>query len=169
MASVSQNYFMDNRRKLVVLQDRQILDGSRGAVLQGDDARQLVERCGGTPESNGRDITPADIYDLEQELSPLLAADLKEVRSSGTPHQYYRQYAAGKLEGRDAIFVNGFHETYLADVKDANWQHRVVAVADGGDHYWCAIYVKGMQSHFVTFKNEGQGDGDMHVSFNGEA
>jgi hypothetical protein len=59
--------------------------------------------------------------------------------------------------------------SYLVDVKDANWQHRVISVADGGAHYWCAIYVKGMQRHFVTFKKEGGGDGEMHVSFNGEA
>ena len=52
---------------------------------------------------------------------------------------------------------------------DTGWRSHVVAVSDGGDHYWCAIYVKGLKGHFVIYKERRHGDGDTHVSFHGVA
>jgi hypothetical protein len=146
------------------MQGEQSFDANRGVILEGDAAREMAIMCGAQTESNGLKPAPKDVKDLEQELAPLLAGDLKQVGSDASPRQYYRQYAAGKLETRDAIVINGFHESYLSSVKDANWREGVVRVSDGGERYWCAIYIKGLKTHFVTYKKEGH---DMHVRFNG--
>jgi hypothetical protein len=160
---------IDKSERASAVRDQQTFDESHGALLKGDAAREMAEMCGAKSESKEWKVAPIDIRNLEQELAPLLTADLKQVGSSATPNQYYRQYAAGQFEMRDAIFVNGFHESYLSSLKDTSWQHRVVSVLDGGDHYWCAIYIKGMKRHFVTYKKEGSRDGATHVSFNGVA
>jgi len=159
----------DKSERASAVRDQQTFDESHGALLKGDAAREMAEMCGAKSESKEWKVAPIDIRNLEQELAPLLTADLKQVGSSATPNQYYRQYAAGQFEMRDAIFVNGFHESYLSSLKDTSWQHWVVSVLDGGDHYWCAIYIKGMKRHFVTYKKEGSRDGATHVSFNGVA
>jgi hypothetical protein len=91
------------------------------------------------------------------------------IRPAATPYQYYRQYAAGKFEKLDAIFINGFHESHLSTFNDTGWRSHLVGVSDGGDHYWCAIYVKGLKGHFVIYKERRHGDGDTHVSFHGVA
>jgi len=157
----------------------QTFDETRGVILEGDEGRELAEECGGTAESKARlssaDIKhlESDIKNLDRELAPLLTEDLRSAGSSATPRQYYRQYAVGKLDKWDAIFVNGFHESYFngpfsAD-EYASWRHQLVSVSDGGTGYWCAIYVKGMKRHFVRFKKEGGGDVSTHVSFHGVA
>jgi hypothetical protein len=143
-------------------------DASRGVVLRGDAARELAETCGAPVGSSGWKISSIDIKDLEHELAPLLAAELKGAGSAATPDQYYRQYASGRIGGRDAIFINGFHESYLSDSGDqTSWRRRVVHVSDGGEHFWCAIYVKGLKQHFVTYRGRGSGERDTHFWFHG--
>ena len=144
-------------------------DESRGVILEGDAAREVAGMCGAKDDSKGWRISPSDIKSLEKELAPLLADDLKRVRANASPHQYYRQYASGTFANRNAIFVNGFHESHLSTFNDTSWQSRPVAVSDGGNYYRCAIYVKGMKRHFVTYKNDVHGAGNMHVSFHGQA
>ena len=63
-------------------QDKRVFDESRGAILEGDAAHDLVERCGGAADPKGWQIAHADIKDLENELAPLLATDLKHVGSN---------------------------------------------------------------------------------------
>lgn len=145
-------------------------DETRGVILEGDAARELVELCGGTNESKRR-LSSADIKHLDRELAPLLAVDLKRAGSDATPDEYYRQYAAGRIGKWDAIFVNGFHQSYLSDFSStseyATWQNQLVSVSDGGTLYWCAIYSKGIKGHFVRFKNEVGGEGTTHIQFHG--
>jgi hypothetical protein len=150
------------------IQNQPTFDETRGVILEGDAARELVERCG-TIEWNR--LSSADINHLDQELAPLLAADLKRAGSGATPHEYYRQYAAGRIGKWDAIFVNGFHESYFSGpfstAEYATWRQQLVSVSDGGTHYWCAIYIKGIKGHFVRFKKEGGAEGATHVAFHG--
>lgn len=155
----------DKPARALSLEDQQAFDASRAVILQGETARDLAEMCGAQTGSETREVAPTDIKSLEQELAPLLAADLKRAGSAATPHQYYRQYAAGRFERLDAIFINGFHESHLSTFNDTGWRSHVVGVSDGGDHYWCAIYVKGLKGHFVIYKERRHGDGDTHVSF----
>jgi hypothetical protein len=152
------------------VQNQPTFDETRGAILEGDAAHELVEQCGDTIESKHR-LSSADIKRLDQELAPLLAADLKRAGSGATPHEYYRQYAAGRIGKWDAIFVNGFHESYFSGpfsaTEYATWRRQLVSVDDGGTHYWCAIYSRGIKGHFVRFNKEGGGEGATHVAFHG--
>lgn len=152
------------------LPNQPTFDETRGVILEGDAARDLVEQCGGTYESKRR-LSSADIKLLDQELAPLLAVDLKRAGSDATPDEYYRQYAAGRIGKWDAIFVNGFHQSEFSGPSSiseyAKWRSQLVSVDDGGTHYWCAIYSKGIKGHFVRFKNEGGGEGVTHVQFHG--
>jgi len=152
-----------------IKQDQLLFDPSHGVILEGDAARHMAEMCGAEDDSKQWIISLSAIKSVEQELAPLLANDLKRVRSSAVPNQYYRQYAAGTFANRETIFVNGFHESHLSTFNDASWRNRPVAVLDGADYYWCAIYIPSMKRHFVTYKGGPQGVGDMHVSFHGEA
>lgn len=144
--------------------------GSTRASRKKDAARELVEQCGGTIGPKNR-LSAPDIKQLDEELAPLLAADLKRAGSGATPHDYYRQYAAGRIGNRDAIFVNGFHEAHFSGpfstAEYATWRYQLVSVDDGGTHYWCAIYGKGIKGHFVRFAEEGGGEGAAHVAFHG--
>ena len=152
------------------VKNRPTFDETRGVILEGDAARELVEQCGGTVEPKNQ-LSSADIKQLDQELAPLLAADLKRAGSRATPHEYYRQYAAGRIGKWDAIFVNGFHESYFSGSFSTDehlmWRYQLVSVSDGGTHYWCAIYSKGIKGHFVRFKKEGGGEGATLVAFHG--
>lgn len=145
-------------------------DEARGVILEGNAARELVEQCGGTIESKGQ-LSTVDIKLLDAELAPLLAADLKRAGSGASPHEYHRQYAAGRIGKWDAIFVNGFDESYFTGpfsaAEYATWRYQLVSVDDGGTHYWCAIYSKGIKGHFIRFKGEGSGEGFTHVEFHG--
>jgi hypothetical protein len=151
-------------------EEQKVFDPSRRVVLQGDEARKLVAMCFGTTESSGWKIPPIDIQDLERELAPLLAADLESVGFAATPNRYYRQYASGKIDGREAIFINGFHESYLSYLPSGDhmrWRSDVVRVSDGGENFWCAVYVKSLKQHFVTYKDPRLGGRNAHVSFHG--
>jgi hypothetical protein len=131
----------------------QMFDPARGVVLTGPEGQTVASACGGTSRSAGWTLGFQDIDQLERKLAPLLAADLENGGSSSTVRQYYRQYATGRLGTRRAIFVNGFHEHYVAfDAGKADWHRTAVDVTDGGDSYWCAVYIK-ETGEFVQFKS----------------
>src|ERR1700743_3755325 len=144
----------------------QMFDPSRGVVLTGSEGQSVAQTCGGTSRSVGWTVNFQDIDQLERKLAPLLAADLQNGGSASTVRQYYRQYATGRLGTRRAIFVNGFHEHYVAfDTGKSDWHRTAVDVTDGGDSYWCAIYIK-ETGEFVKFKSHHL---DTHVWFHGLA
>jgi hypothetical protein len=145
--------------------DAQTFDISHGVVLAGWAAGELAERCGAGADAKERTAGPAEIKILEEELAPLLADDLKNIGSTVTPHEYYRQYAPVVFQGVDAVVVNGFHEAYLSGELEKSWRHRTVSVADGGEHFWCAIYIPGVKDHFVTYQKPG--GVTTHVMFHG--
>jgi hypothetical protein len=131
----------------------ELFDPSRGVVLTGPEGQSVAEACGGTSKSASWALRSDDIDRLERALAPLLAADLQNGGSASTVRQYYRQYATGRIDTRRAIFVNGFHEHYVAfDADKTDWHRTAVDVTDGGDSYWCAIYIKDT-GEFVKFKN----------------
>ena len=131
----------------------QMFDPSRGVVLTGAEGQAIATACGGTANSAAWKLGFQDIDQLERKLAPLLAADLQNGGSASTARQYYRQYATGRLGTRRAIFVNGFHEHYVAfDADKSDWHRTAVDVTDGGDSFWCAIYIK-ESGEFVTFKS----------------
>jgi hypothetical protein len=144
----------------------QLFDSTHEVILSGSEGKAIASACGGTASTTSRALTPIDIDRLERELAPLLSADLLNSGSSALPRQYYRQYATGRLGERPAIFVNGFHESHLLSSGDVtNWRRRAVAVLDGGDSYWCAVYIT--ETHeFVRFKGL---HFDTHVWFYGQA
>jgi hypothetical protein len=145
----------------------QHFDPARGVVLQGSAGREVAEMCGASPKSNSWEVAASDIATVEQQLEPLLAADLINTGSKELPRQYYRQYATGRLNGNHAIFVNGFHEDYLSGTADkSSWRHSAVGVSDGGEEYWCAIYIK-ETNQFVRYK--GNSFGGKYVLFHGVA
>jgi hypothetical protein len=130
----------------------QLFDPTHAVILSGSEGKAIAEVCGGTSSTTSRLLTPIDIDRLERQLAPLLAADLRNNGSTALPRQYYRQYATGRLGQRPAIFVNGFHESHLLSAGAANnWRRSAVAVSDGGDSYWCAVYIK-ETDEFVSFK-----------------
>jgi hypothetical protein len=145
----------------------QFFDPTHGVVLSGPEGRALTDDCGGvTSSSTGWALKFDDIDRLERTLAPLLAADLRNSGSTAVVRRYYRQYATGRLGNRRAIFVNGFHESQLSSLPDAStWRRTALSSADGGDSYWCAIYIKDT-GEFVRFKGR---HFDTHVWFRGLA
>jgi|HubBroStandDraft_5_1064220.scaffolds.fasta_scaffold17650_3 hypothetical protein len=144
----------------------ELFDPTRGVILSGSEGKAVAEACGGASAGTGAALTPIDIGRLERQLAPLLAADLRNNGSTAVPRQYYRQYAAGRLGQRPAIFVNGFHEYHvLSGGDDSNWRRVAVDATDGGDSYWCAVYIK-ETGEFVKFKGR---HFDTHVWFHGLA
>jgi hypothetical protein len=145
----------------------QLFDPARGVVLTGTQGHDVAEMCGASPNSKSWEVSSPEIESLEQQLAPLLAADLRNTGSKALPRQYYRQYATGQLGKFHAIFVNGFHQGYLSSDSDqSSWRHSAVSVMDGGDGYWCAIYIKETK-RFVKYK--GDSFGGRHVAFHGVA
>jgi hypothetical protein len=136
----------------------QLFDPTHGVILSGSEGKAIAEACGGTSSVARSTLTPIDIGRVERQLAPLLAEDLKNSGSTAVPQQYYRQYASGHLGARSAIFVNGFHESPF---QESNWRHSAVIVSDGGDSYWCAVYIKDT-GEFVRFKGR---HFDTHVWF----
>jgi hypothetical protein len=144
----------------------QLFDPTHGVALSGLEGKSVAEACGGTASKTSLPPRADDIDGLERQLAPLLAADLRNSGSTAVPRQYYRQYASGRLGQRPAIFVNGFHESHLlSDAGKSNWRREAVTVSDGGDSYWCAVYVKETRE-FVRFKGR---HFDTHVWFHGLA
>jgi hypothetical protein len=143
-----------------------LFDPTHEVVLSGAEGRSVADACGGTSSSTSWAPKSDDIDQLERTLAPLLAADLRNSGSTSVPRQYYRQYATGRLGLRRAIFVNGFHESHLSFASnEPNWRRSAVTVLDGGDSYWCAIYIKDT-GEFVKFKGP---HFDTHVWFHGLA
>jgi hypothetical protein len=144
----------------------QLFDPTHGVILSGSEGKSVAEACGGASTTTSRALTPIDIDRLERTLAPLLAADLRSSGSTAVVRQYYRQYAAGRLGQRPAIFVNGFHEYHVLSAgNESNWRRVAVDVDDGGDSYWCAVYIKDT-GEFVRFKGR---HFDTHVWFHGLA
>jgi hypothetical protein len=144
----------------------ELFDPTHAVILSGSEGKAIAEACGGASGQVSRALTPIDIDRLERQLAPLLAADLRNNGSTAEPRQYYRQYATGRLGQRPAIFVNGFHESHLLSAMDANnWRRSAVVVSDGGDSYWCAVYIK-ETDEFVSFKGRHFAT---HVWFHGMA
>jgi hypothetical protein len=144
----------------------QLFDPTHGVILSGSEGKAIADACGGTSSTTSRALTPIDIGGLERQLAPLLAADLRNSGSTAMPRQYYRQYASGRLGSRSAIFVNGFHESLLLSAgEESNWRRSAVSVLDGGDSYWCAVYIKDT-GEFVSFKGR---HFNTHVWFHGLA
>jgi hypothetical protein len=142
----------------------QSFDPSRGVILSDSEGRSVADACGGTSSSTRWPLSSIDIDRLERTLAPLLAADLRNSGSTAVVRQYYRQYAIGRIGSRRAIFVNGFHESQIASAaNEASWRRSAVTVSDGGDAYWCAIYIK-ETGEFVKFKGR---HFDTHVWFRG--
>jgi hypothetical protein len=142
----------------------QLFDPTHAVILSGSEGKAIAEACGGTSGAARSTLTPIDIGRVERLLAPLLAEDLQNSGSTAVPHDYYRQYAAGYLGSRSAIFVNGFHESpFLSSGKESNWRRSAVVVSDGGDSYWCAVYIK-QTGEFVRFKGR---HFDTHVWFRG--
>jgi hypothetical protein len=144
----------------------QLFDPTHAVILSGSEGKAIADACGGTSSTTSRALTPIDIGRLERQLAPLLTADLRNSGSSAVPRQYYRQYASGRLGQRPAIFVNGFNESHLLSAGDeTNWRRSAVAALDGGDSYWCAVYIN-ETGEFVRFKGR---HFDTHVWFYGQA
>ena len=143
----------------------QQFDPTLGVILSGSEGKAIAAACGGTSSATRSTLTPIDIGRVERQLAPLLAEDLRNSGSSAVPHEYYRQYASGRLGPRAAIFVNGFHESPFLAGDGSKWRHTAVTVLDGGDSYWCAVYIKDT-GEFVKFKGR---HFDTHVWFHGLA
>jgi len=144
----------------------QIFDPAHAVILGGSAGKAIADACGGTSGAMRSTLTPIDIGRVERQLAPLLAADLRNSGSTAVPRQYYRQYASGRLGARSAIFVKGFHESLLlSDGEESDWRRSAVSVLDGGDSFWCAVYIKAT-GEFVRFKGR---HFDTHVWFHGLA
>jgi hypothetical protein len=144
----------------------ELFDPTHQIVLSGPEGRAVADACGGTSSPTSWALKSDDIVRLERILAPLLAADLRSSGSTSVPRQYYRQYATGRLGSRRAIFVNGFHESHISfAANEPNWRRSAVIVSDGGDSYWCAVYIKDT-GEFVRFKGR---HFDTHVWFHGLA
>ena len=139
----------------------QLFEPTHGVILSGPEGKAIAEACGGTSSTARSALTPIDIGRVERQLAPLLAEDLRNSGSTATPQEYYRQYVSGHLGPRSAIFVNGFHESPFLSGKESNWRHSAVIVSNGGDSYWCAVYIKDT-GEFVRFKGR---HFDTHVWF----
>jgi hypothetical protein len=150
---------------ITIRENAETFDPAHAAILSGSEGKAIAEACGGTSTATSQKPTPIDIGRIERQLAPLLADDLRNSGSPAAPRQYYRQYASGRLGQRRAIFINGFHESYmLSDTSGSNWHRNAVVVTDGGDSYWCAIYVEDT-AQFEKFKGR---HFDTHVWFYGQ-
>lgn len=92
--------------------------------------------------------SPGSIQQLETHLSVVLEAALDSFNSEFGADEYYRQYLGVVQQGRPLILVNGFHQTYLADLQAAiaavekhgrrgehspdEWMGNVVSICDAG-------------------------------------
>jgi hypothetical protein len=144
----------------------QLFDPTHRVLLSGPEAQSIADACGGTSKSTSWRLEFDDIDRVERTLAPLLAADLRNSGSTAVVRQYYRQYATGRMGSRRAIFINGFHESHIdSAANEASWRSTAVTVSDGGDSYWCAIYIKDT-GEFIRFKGR---HFDTHVWFYGLA
>ena len=92
---------------------------------------------------------PETIASLEAVLAPALqrALDKKIKDPSRRPatHEYYRQYIGLRVRGRQVVYVNGFHKSYLDGLSGARrelegWRTRAVNACDGGWWFFGAEY-----------------------------
>ena len=162
--------------------DAGALDPSLGVVFPAARARDLTTQCSrsasGTVQATW-DPDAFQIQQLEQALSAVLLERLAQTQWSGEtprPGDYYRQYAGVVINGRQLIYVNGFHKQFVEstvafidqnranpnqlsafplEYRGANfWQGVPVMVCDGGAMFFGAEYDPAT-GQFVAFQFNG--------------
>jgi hypothetical protein len=93
---------------------------------------------------------PEIISAVDAALAPALAAALARQSGERSPSpsvaDYHRQYIGIRANGRRAVYVNGFHRSYVENLQRARpgsanaWQTRLVTVCDGGRSFFGAEY-----------------------------
>jgi hypothetical protein len=93
---------------------------------------------------------PEIIRELEVALAPALqrALDHASDRRWNPPaiDEFYRQYIGIRAGSRRAVYINGFHRSYLTITADSRpesagmWRTRAVNVCDGGTMFFGADY-----------------------------
>jgi hypothetical protein len=92
---------------------------------------------------------PETIGSLETVLAPALQVALdkksKDPSRRRAASDYYRQYIGLRVRGRQVVYVNGFHKSYLEGLSGmrrelADWRTRAVNVCDGGSMFFGAEY-----------------------------
>lgn len=136
-------------------QARSLLNPQWGTIFQASQAVQLAHQCsraGPSPISGTWQPTFQQIAALEPKLSDLLTSQLTPyAKGRFTAANYYRQYGGLVVNGRQIIYVNGFHRDLVMTTPDANWLTRAVLICDGGVIAFGVEYdpATGTLSHFA--------------------
>jgi hypothetical protein len=132
-----------------------------GAIMPTSAGRMLLDQCTRSGPWGVRSFwtpTPAMVAEFETKLAPVLESTLRREVSNGreppTASEFYRQYVGiERWTGRRTVYVNGFHQQYVAvrsrsrstgdtsagpDTLD--WRVTPVSVCDGGRRFFGAEY-----------------------------
>jgi hypothetical protein len=93
------------------------------------------------PRIESWEPTLGDINDLEsnlQQISTLSEEFHDPNRRIDDARQYYRQYLAVEMNGKNVIFVNALCRIDPGDSND--WRKHLIDTVDGGKCYWRAFY-----------------------------
>ena len=112
----------------------------------------IVQCSREVPKPIGGMWTPdqATIHRLDKVLAPVLQEAIDQERplpsKRSTASSYYRQYFGLVVDGRQIIYINGFHETYLklwvaaSPGSRPNWRDKPVDACDGWTLFFGAEY-----------------------------
>ncbi len=128
-----------------------MLNPNRATVLPPETAPSVVRQCTrlGVPVRIQGTWQPTEeqISTLERVLAPALDRGLKTAEDERAHelrvNDYYRQYAGLVVDGRQIIYVNGFHRGFLQDLArgdTTSWRKEPVNVCDGGEWFFGAEY-----------------------------
>lgn len=76
-------------------------------------------------------------------LQRALEEKIKDPSRRPAPADYYRQYIGIRKGRRQAVYINGFHRSYVEHLRPGSvdyWRTRVVNVCDGGSRFFGAEY-----------------------------
>jgi hypothetical protein len=109
------------------------------ALLPADEIEVFSKYFAPGTHAESWEPTLGDMNEVEADLAQITALsktdpDLNS-RIEG-PQEYYRQYLAVKINGREKLFLNA---TCSID-HDADWRKHLTVVRDGGKCFWHAIY-----------------------------
>ena len=110
-------------------------------LLPAQDAATLRHLFGNDPPVQTWEPTLGDIEDVEGNLSQIseLSRGFRDQnRSIVDAHDYYRQYLAVDLNGKNVIFVNALCR--IEPAESDNWRKHFIDTVDGGKCFWKATY-----------------------------
>lgn len=121
------------------------IESRTGAILPPNEAPSVLDQC-------TRDVplradgywqpSRKEVEQLELVLPGVVDSALAGRTGSSDrlgSDEYRRQYVGVVSDGRQLIYINGLHRSWIEE-RLPYWGRRAVSVCDGGLHFWGAVY-----------------------------